>query len=147
MAPSQKTEPDNVSVKVVWDRLRADPEAVLIDVRTRAEWTYVGVPDLSETGKRVLLVEWQTYPDNRVNSGFVDELSQQLAGLGAGKSSPLYFICRSGARSLQAALAMNAAGWESCHNVADGFEGPLDPSRHRGARAGWKAAGLPWAQG
>jgi rhodanese-related sulfurtransferase len=46
-----------------------------------------------------------------------------------------------------AAEALAANGFRRCRNVAEGFEGPLDPGRHRGQLAGWKAAGLPWVQG
>ncbi|HEU4379951.1 MAG TPA: rhodanese-like domain-containing protein, partial [Hyphomicrobiaceae bacterium] len=66
---------------------------------------------------------------------------------GADKGTEIFFICRSGARSLKAAEAMVAAGYSRCRNVADGFEGPLDPHRHRGQLSGWKAKGLPWTQG
>jgi rhodanese-related sulfurtransferase len=134
-------------VNDVWERLKADPKAVLIDVRTRAEWTYVGLPELSAIGKRPLLVEWQTFPDNRVDAQFADRLGKMLAEAGATKDAELFFICRSGGRSKSAAQAMAAEGYKRCRNVADGFEGPLDPTRHRGRAGGWKAAGLPWAQG
>jgi rhodanese-related sulfurtransferase len=133
-------------VKDVWERLKSDPKAVLIDVRTRAEWTYVGLPELSTIGKRPLLIEWQTFPDNRVDPQFTDRLGKMLTEAGAAKDAELFFICRSGGRSRSAAQAMAAEGYTRCRNVADGFEGPLDPNRRRG-RAGWKAAGLPWAQG
>lgn len=147
MGSSQVVHIDDVPVKDVWERLRADPKAVLIDVRTRAEWTYVGLPDLSEIGKRPLLVEWQTFPDNRVDPQFKDRLGRMLTEAGAATDAELFFICRSGGRSKSAAQAMSAAGYSRCRNVADGFEGPLDPNRRRGQAGGWKAAGLPWAQG
>jgi rhodanese-related sulfurtransferase len=134
-------------VNDVWERLEADPKAILIDVRTRAEWTYVGLAELSALGKRPLLVEWQTFPDNRVDPQFAERLGKMLAEAGASKDAELFFICRSGGRSKSAAQAMAAEGYKRCRNVADGFEGPLDPSRHRGRAGGWKAAGLPWAQG
>lgn len=137
----------DVDVREVWERLKEDPAAVLIDVRTRAEWAYVGLPDLSSIGKRPLLVEWQTFPDNRVNPEFTERLSNMLEVAGVDKKTELFFICRSGGRSKRAAEAMAAAGYGACRNVADGFEGPLDAERHRGRTAGWKAAGLPWAQG
>ncbi len=137
----------DVDVREVWKRLTEDPSALLIDVRTSAEWAYVGLPELSSIGKRPILIEWQTFPDNRVDPAFVDTLSEKLAAAGADKQAELFFICRSGARSKMAAQAMAAAGFVACRNVADGFEGPLDASRHRGQAAGWKAAGLPWAQG
>ena len=40
-----------------WAALAADPSAHLVDVRTVAEWNFVGLPDLGTLGKRVLLVE------------------------------------------------------------------------------------------
>lgn len=138
---------DDVPVKEVWSRLQSDPKAVLIDVRTRAEWAFVGMPDVSSLGRRLVLVEWLTFPDNRANPDFVEQLQQQLAELGADRNTELYFICRSGGRSLQAAKAMVAAGFERCHNAAEGFEGPLDGGKHRGTQTGWKVEGLPWVQG
>lgn len=137
----------SVSVDDTWTRLKGSPEAVLVDVRTIAEWAYVGLPELSSIGKRPVLVEWQGFPDDRLNTAFVERLAEALAPLGANKDTELFFLCRSGSRSLKAAQAMAAAGYIRCRNVADGFEGPLDPERHRGRLAGWKAKGLPWAQG
>jgi rhodanese-related sulfurtransferase len=138
---------DSVSVNETWERLKRDANSVLIDVRTGAEWAYVGLPDLSSIGKRPVLVEWQGFPDNRVNQVFVSRVDEALSAVGANKDSELFFICRSGGRSLGAARAMAAAGYSRCRNVADGFEGPLDPNRHRGRLGGWKANGLPWVQG
>jgi rhodanese-related sulfurtransferase len=138
---------DDVAVDEVWARLGSDPSSVLIDVRTQAEWTFVGLPDLSSVGKRVMTFEWQSFPDNRVDPAFVEELASALDAAGVKKDSELFFICRSGARSRMAAEAMAAAGYSRCRNVADGFEGPLDADRHRGRVAGWKAAGLSWVQG
>lgn len=137
----------SVSVEDAWTRLKSDAGSVLIDVRTIAEWAYVGLPDLSSIGKRPVLVEWQGFPDDRLNTAFVERVAEALNPIGAGRDSELFFICRSGQRSLKAAQAMAAAGYARCRNVADGFEGPLDPNRHRGQLAGWKARGLPWAQG
>jgi rhodanese-related sulfurtransferase len=138
---------DSVSVEETWTRLERDAGSVLVDVRTAAEWAYVGLPDLSSIGKRPVLVEWQEFPGNRVNAAFAGRVSEALDAIGANKSSELFFICRSGGRSLSAARAMTAAGYFRCRNVADGFEGPLDPNRHRGTLGGWKAKGLPWVQG
>ncbi len=137
----------SVSVEDAWARLKSDAGSVLIDVRTIAEWAYVGLPDLSSIGKRPVLVEWQGFPDDRLNTAFVERIAEALSPIGADRDSELLFICRSGQRSLKAAQAMAAAGYTRCRNVAEGFEGPLDPSRHRGQVAGWKAKSLPWAQG
>lgn len=137
----------DVPVLETWTRLEADPKAVLIDVRTKAEWAFVGVPDLSALGRKPVMIEWQSFPDSRVDAQFADRLAAQLAATGAGKDDALYFICRSGGRSRMAAEVMAEAGFRRCANVAEGFEGPLDTNRHRGQAAGWKAAGLPWMQG
>jgi rhodanese-related sulfurtransferase len=138
---------ESISVDETWARLKRDADAVLIDVRTIAEWAYVGLPDLASIDKRPVLVEWQTFPDDRLNTAFIDRIVEALGPIGASKDSELLFICRSGSRSLKAARAMAAAGYTRCRNVADGFEGPLDTDRHRGRLQGWKARGLPWAQG
>lgn len=116
--------------------------AVLVDVRTRAEWTYVGLPVLPAGCEELRRVEWLSYPDGTVNESFVDEL--RAAGITEGQ--PLYFLCRSGVRSQPAAAAATAAGLGPAHNVLDGFEGGHDDEGHR-TLAGWKVSGLPWKQG
>lgn len=132
----------DVSPADAWTRLKADPNARLVDVRTTAEWNFVGVPDLSPVSREVQLVEWQTYPSMGLNPDFVAQVSAAVPD----KNAPLFFLCRSGARSRAAAIAMTQAGYTQAYNVAGGFEGDLDPERHRGKRNGWKAAGLPWKQ-
>lgn len=136
----------DVAVKDVWNRLSRDAGAVLVDVRTRAEWSYVGLPDLSQIGKKPILVEWQSFPSGAVDPAFTERLQALLDAEHVGKDAEIFFLCRSGVRSKAAAQAMMRAGYRHCHNVADGFEGPLDPSRQRGRQAGWKAAGLAWVQ-
>jgi len=132
----------DVTPAAAWKILSEDKDAVLIDVRTRPEWNYVGLPDLEKLAKRPALIEWQVFPAMQPNPEFVAALSASLPD----KEAPLLFICRSGARSAAAAKAMTAAGYSTCLNVADGFEGPLDGSAKRGTTGGWKAAGLPWRQ-
>lgn len=137
----------DVPVTDVWARLQSDTRAVMIDVRTRAEWAFVGLPDLSGLGKRVLTQEWQTFPDSRTDPAFAQTLAAALKVAGVNDDDEIYFICRSGGRSRMAAEALAAIGFRRCRNVAEGFEGPLDQNRQRGRLAGWKAAGLPWMQG
>jgi rhodanese-related sulfurtransferase len=132
----------DVSPQDAYAALRDDRSAVLVDVRTQAEWSYVGLPDLSDVGKRVVCVEWQRFPDGRRNERFLDE----LRAAGVGGDGPTYFLCRSGVRSAAAAELATAHGLAPAYNVADGFEGPHDEQGHRGV-AGWKADGLPWTQG
>lgn len=126
--------------------LTQDVAAQLVDVRTTAEWAYIGAPDLKSVGREPIRIEWQVFPAMGVNPDFVSTLAAKLAERGAPKDAPLYFICRSGIRSKAAAIAMTAAGHSRCFNVSGGFEGPHDEQGHRGTKAGWKAAGLPWVQ-
>ena len=136
----------DVSATDAWSALKRVPEATLVDVRTRAEWAYVGLPLLNETGKSPVLVEWQSFPSMAVGEDFVARLTGELAKRGVGKDAALFFICRSGSRSRSAAVALTAAGYSQCFNVAGGFEGPCNQEGHRGTIEGWKAEGLPWAQ-
>jgi len=136
----------DVTPAEAWAALESDGAAAMVDVRTSVEWTFVGVPDLSPLAKRAVLQEWQTFPTMQVDPEFPAKVEGALAAAGAGKDAPVFFLCRSGARSQAAAAAMAAAGWTRCYNVAGGFEGPLDQDRHRGGAAGWKADGLPWIQ-
>ncbi len=132
----------DIGPKATWQALSEETEAALVDVRTDAEWNFVGLADLGAVGKQPVLIPWQIYPSMQVNGHFADQLHK--AGL-----TPLhkiYFLCRSGARSLAAAQAAQAAGFPHVFNVADGFEGPTDGEGHRGKVAGWKAEGLPWRQ-
>lgn len=132
----------DISTTEAWNQLANDPNALLIDVRTQPEWTFVGSPDLGKLDKRPLFVSWQLYPEMSVNERFAEELRSQ----GVKPGQALYFLCRSGARSRAAAKAMTAAGLGPCYNVAGGFEGDLDGEKHRGRLGGWKAAGLAWLQ-
>jgi rhodanese-related sulfurtransferase len=117
--------------------LAAFPNARLIDVRTRAEWEYVGrVPGS-------FLIEWTTFPTGARNPRFLDELRAAAAD----PDAPLLFFCRSGQRSDSAARAAAAAGYTMAFNMLEGFEGPKDAEGHRGTLGGWRKAGLPWVQG
>ena len=118
-----------------WKLLSDNPEAVLVDCRTDAEWRFVGVPDISGLGRDVVYVEWNT-STGRHNESFVDELLA-AAGVTPGER-PVVFLCRSGNRSIGAAEAATAAGIAPSYNVLDGFEGQLDAHGHRGG-TGWRA--------
>jgi rhodanese-related sulfurtransferase len=133
---------ENVAPTQTWEALQADESAQLVDVRTDVEWNFVGLPELSAAGKQPILVPWQVYPTMQRNPSFEDNLRD--AGLTA--EHKIYFICRSGARSMAAAEAARAAGFPHVFNVADGFEGPPDAAGHRGTTSGWKADDLPWRQ-
>lgn len=130
----------------VWEKILGDTPAFLIDVRTRAEWTFVGVAALPEGKPPMVGQEWQVFPQMGVDPNFAQTLSARLEDLGAQKDSELFFLCRSGVRSLAAAEAVTALGYAKCYNITGGFEGDLDQQGHRGNSNGWKAEGLPWQQ-
>jgi rhodanese-related sulfurtransferase len=133
---------DNVPPGTTWEALQSNQNAQLVDVRTDAEWNFVGIPDLGQAGKQPVLIPWQEYPTMHRNPAF----EKQLRDAGFTQEHHIYFLCRSGVRSLAAAEAARAAGFPNVYNVADGFEGPIDSAGHRGGAAGWKAEGLPWRQ-
>jgi len=130
----------DVTPTEAWEILAGDRRAVLVDVRTMAEWTFVGVPDLGRLDKQPRLVAWQDFPEMARNPGFAGALAD------IDKDATILFLCRSGGRSMAAAAAMTAQGYTDCRNVLEGFEGDLDGDHHRGRTGGWKAAGLPWEQ-
>ena len=125
-----------------WKILADDTDAVLVDVRTDAEWNFVGVPELSSLSKKPMLISWQRFPDMSQNQEFASE----LARAGVPSSAPVLFICRSGARSAAAAEYCTAEGFANCYNVIEGFEGVLDAHKQRGRISGWKMHALPWIQ-
>ncbi len=119
-----------------YDLLRLAPGAKLVDVRTRAEWDWVGrVPNAVE-------IEWNQYPGGVRNPNFLAELERQVD-----REALVIFLCRSGARSDGAAQLATEHGYGDCYNILEGFEGDKDASGHRNTVGGWRHAGLPWIQG
>lgn len=136
----------DISVQEAWQKLSNDPSSILIDVRTHAEWSYVGVPMLQDPTRDIMLVEWLSYPAMQVHTDFTDRMEAELAARQCEKDAALYFLCRSGVRSRGAAIAMTGCWSGPCYNIASGFEGDLDANGHRASVNGWKHAGLPWRQ-
>lgn len=122
----------------------SDNAAALVDVRTLPEWQFVGLPNLHGTASKLITICWKQYPDFSQNTRFAEQLTDTDS---ITKDTPLFFICRSGGRSLDAAIAMQAQGYKYCFNVSDGFEGEPNASGIRGIQSGWKAQKLPWKQG
>jgi rhodanese-related sulfurtransferase len=134
----------DVSCQDAWDALAADPQALLVDVRTQVEWQLIGKPDLSSIRQEPVYLQWVTMQG--VNKNFVDELKAVLEERGAVADTPIYFMCQSGGRSKMSAMQCTELGYSACYNLAEGFEGDLDEHQHRNSISGWKVAGLPWTQ-
>jgi len=126
-----------------WDILEKENNSYLIDCRTSAEWSFVGVPDLESIKKKVIFLEWQIFPIMEKNPRFLKEISDNIPD----KSSKIIFICRSGARSRSAAEFLTSQGYDHCFNCLDGFEGSHNEIGQRGKKSGWKCTNLPWKQG
>lgn len=119
-----------------FELLQQAPGVVIVDVRTRAEWDWVGrVPGAIE-------IEWVEYPEMTRNNQFVAELRAQVK-----PDATILFLCRSGVRSRGAASAAIEAGYTAAYNILEGFEGDKDAQNHRGHLGGWRFHGLPWYQG
>lgn len=137
---------DEASPEDAWNALTIDEHAVLVDVRSRPEWSFSGMPDLSEIGRAVLTVEWQSWPEMSPNLGFLSDLQEQM------RPTPpqrLFFLCRTGGRSIAAAREvarqLHRRGINlHITNIVEGFEGEKDANGQRGHINGWKASGLPW---
>ncbi len=129
----------DISPEQAMETLTSRKDAVLVDVRTGPEWENIGVPDLAAVTGEPILLEWLSYPAMTENPEFVDALTTELNRRGASGTTPVLFLCRSGARSTAAARAMAERGFGQSYNVAGGFEG--SPAL---GLPGWKNSGLPW---
>ena len=118
-----------------WAKL--EQGAVLVDVRTEGEWAHIGVPDTKATDNDPLFIQW-TFPGGIPNPDFVEQLKQQAP---EDTGVELLFLCRSGQRSIAAAIAATQAGF-TAYNVLEGFEGEPDRYGERTVN-GWKNRGLP----
>ena len=127
---------EHLDPRKAFEILRADPNTLLIDCRTEAEFFYVGHP------VDAVNIEWNTEPDFAINPHF-SEIALRMAGR---KDRPIILICRSGKRSVDAGLELERHGFTNVRNVLDGFEGELDSEHHRGTLGGWRMLGLPWRQ-
>ncbi len=132
----------DVSPVEAWSALTSNPATQMIDVRTQAEWAFAGVPSLASISKTLKTISWKFYPNFDLNARFVEQLEAAVPD----KTAPLYFLCKTGGRSADAAIAATAAGYLTCYNIEGGFEGDINSNYQRGQVNGWKAARLPWQQ-
>lgn len=120
-----------------WAFVQSEPTSVFIDVRMEIESLYVGRPP------GVVNVPWYEYPELMPQPmEFVESVKQEVRDV----SRPVVLICRSGKRTVDAGLALEAAGFTHVINVLHGFEGELDDQFHRSTVSGWRFDGLPWEQ-
>ena len=135
---------DEVTPPEAWDTLENDPQAVLLDVRSRVEFEYVGHPP------GAINIPWKDAPAWQIDAAFVDKVRSALAEgypeTQQCEDLTLLMLCRSGARSRSAGEALLEQGFTRVYNVAEGFEGDRDGNSHRNTINGWRVHGLPWEQ-
>lgn len=127
---------ENLNPQQTWDFLQQHPTAVLIDVRTKMEHLFVGHPP------QAIHIPWKESPNWQQNPNFVAQVGQVVSN----PNTPILLLCRSGQRSLEAAVLLQQSGYTHLINIAEGFEGALDENKQRGFVNGWRFAGLPWQQ-
>ena len=127
---------ENLDPKQSWALLQENPAAVMVDVRTAIEHSFVGHPPES------IHIAWKEFPGMQLNEQFVDQVAEKVTD----KSTPVLLLCRSGVRSVAAAKELEKAGYQTVINILEGFEGALDDAKHRGNIDGWRFHGLPWEQ-
>jgi rhodanese-related sulfurtransferase len=127
-------------------------KVVFLDVRTRAEAAYVGMPEPVDALVPYLehdefMSEWDDTRGNfrvAANGRFAADVARALTRQGLGRDAVIVLICRSGDRSARAADLLYELGHANVHSVVDGFEGDLSAEGRRTVN-GWKNAGLPWS--
>ena len=139
---NQKIPIQCISSKQCFERLSKESSSYLVDVRTKPEWLFVGIPDLQSLQKKTICVSWHVYPNMETNHNFESEILES----GINKQDNIFLICRSGNRSFNAAAKLISRGFTNCFNVKDGFEGEIGPNHQRSTINGWKFNNLPWKQ-
>lgn len=112
-----------------------------MDVRCEIEYEYIGHP------VDAINIVWKKYPGWKINETFAAEVDFAVSNLRkSAKKTPILLICRSGARSRDAAECLSENHYEDLYNVEEGFEGDKNSEGRRSSSNGWRFHGLPWIQ-
>ena len=133
----------------------ADSNVLLIDVRTRAEVAFVGLPERADKHipymEMPMLAEYDsksgTY-ELEINPDFPTEFQAFVASRGGDKDTSVILMCRSGNRSAKAADLLADMGYTQVYSMIDGFEGDkMKEGAEAGHRVvnGWRNTGLDWS--
>jgi rhodanese-related sulfurtransferase len=132
----------DIDITQAWEVLSTQDNAILVDVRTAAEWQFSGVPTLRLLGKEVFFIPWLSYPTFEFNNNFFPTFES----MNVPHDADVLLLCKVGGRSRDAAQALAQRGYEKARSIEWGFEGVHNDNNQRGQINGWKAAGLPWEQ-
>ena len=131
----------NLLPQMALERLKANPDALFVDVRCKAEHKYVGYP------KNSVLIPWTDEPTwEPDHDAFAQLVLKELSERQNILDTEVILICRSGFRSNEALKCLESKGFNKVSHVASGFEGDLDENDHRGNLNGWRLDGMPWSQ-
>ena len=122
--------------------LNKNSDALLVDVRCEIEYEYIGHP------VDAINIVWKKYPGWEINETFAAEVDLAVSNQSqSAKKTPILLICRSGARSRDAAECLYEHHYLEVYNVEEGFEGDKNNEARRSSVNGWRFHGLPWVQG
>ncbi len=128
--------PTGIDSKEAYSMVMTSPsDTFIVDVRTVAEYTFVGHPDLPSGVPNIPL---KFFPSWEPNSDFALKVAERYK-----KNNRLIMICRSGGRAEIAAEILIKAGFKRVFYMTDSFEGRADEKGHRTVD-GWKVNNLPY---
>lgn len=153
--PDTKRTPQALylSAQEAFELRSSGQNVVLIDVRTREEAMYLGMPTTADALIPFMNIDPHVWDPKRnafrlvMNDEFESGLNDFLHSRGLDADSVIVLLCREGRRSARAAKFLNQLGYSNVYTVVDGFEGDMAQSgAHKDKRMvnGWKNAGLPW---
>jgi rhodanese-related sulfurtransferase len=149
-----------------FDMLNTVPDTYLVDIRTRAEYQFVGHPFKAYNYPFLFFTTTFAKDEEKPsyllvkNKAFIEQIGKAFK-----KTDNLLLLDRDGTRSAQAAKELLAAGYKNVFDVYDGFEGSEfpsfdEPNKHKYYRqlakrnniygfeqrrhSGWQFWGLPW---
>ncbi|MFQ6081853.1 MAG: rhodanese-like domain-containing protein [Candidatus Aminicenantia bacterium] len=127
---------EEVSSREAYQMLK-NSSTYLIDVRSVAEYVFVGHPEMAYN---IPLMFWSEKEQKLIpNENFLQDIKSSFK-----KDDVLIFLCRSGGRSLEAAKLAKQSGFIKLFNVKEGFEGEKDEQGYRTVN-GWKNSHLPYS--
>ena len=111
----------NIDVLDAFNFLSKNLNSHLIDTRSDLEWKITGIPDLSSINKETNLVNWPPVLDKHFFENYQKFLLNSF-----NQEDRLFFICRSGSRSLMATQLAIELGFNNSFNIYAGFDNESD---------------------
>ncbi|WP_319380458.1 rhodanese-like domain-containing protein [Thiomicrorhabdus sp.] len=150
-APKQERQTPQglyITAENTYKWMKEDDSVILVDVRTPAEWQFVGYTPMAQIMIPSVFFKYDGVDDKKpryrsvLNEKFISEFEEKLFDLDADKNTPFVVMCRSGAtRAQPAAKMLDQYGYKNVYIMTDGFEGgKMKDGDKQGWRlkAGWK---------